>query len=72
MCLGLPKNTSSGSTEAFVFVENIFICILKHIIKQFKLFYMSKDKSFKSRSIDIMCHENSVFLCSQQEFSLSY
>ncbi len=65
-------NTSSGSTEAFVIIENIFICILNIFLSDFRLFYMSKDSNFKPRSINIMCHENSVFLCSQQDFSLNY
>ncbi len=30
---------------------------LEHIIKQFKLFYMSSDRNFKPRSKDIECHE---------------
>ncbi len=71
MCLGLSKNTSSGSTEAFVIIENIFICILNTFLSNLNGLTCVKIVNSKPRSKNIMCHDISVFLCSHQDFSLN-
>ena len=72
MCLGPPKNTSSGNTETFVIIENIFIYILNIFLSNLNGLRIVNSRPKSEDTMSHENHENSVFMCSQQDFSLNY